>query len=397
MLRVRSTTAQTDFLNPFTIFGGGFCCDQVTLYEAGRDRQWWLLQYGDHLTLANSSGTDLFTNWCYYNFSPTDIGLAADAEFDYNDLSISNNFIYITTNLFGSASGAAIIRLPMDSMITCGGFGYNYIVRSESFTFKPVQGATDVMYWGSNWTELPLGTSFRVFSWAENSGSYSWYDRTIDAFTFMFRNGGQNCASESGVVRNWCEFADSRVLGGYRANGVVGFSFNASQGSGYPFPYTRRVYFKESDISYLGSSSFWGSWGALLFLSLTPNARGHIGGTFAWGGGTGPGNFYPGTGIFIEDDIAPAQPWSYDYYLWGQGNTCQFNDNGTLLYRWGDYLTVRPFAPASDVWAAAGYAVKGADCGSRDTFGNPLWRSEPHYVVFGRERERGSYERWKSK
>ena len=53
--------------------------------------------------------------------------------------------------------------------------------------------------------------------------------RSIPAFTFYYRNGGQNCGSQSGTVKNWCQFADSRVLGGYVANGIVGFSFNAKQ------------------------------------------------------------------------------------------------------------------------------------------------------------------------
>ncbi len=33
------------YLNPFTIFGGGFCCDQVTTYDASHDRIYWLGQY----------------------------------------------------------------------------------------------------------------------------------------------------------------------------------------------------------------------------------------------------------------------------------------------------------------------------------------------------------------
>ena len=275
--------ATWSFLDPFSIFGPDFCCDQVTVYDPGRDRQFWLLQYGDHLAIAHSSGTDLFTNWCVYNIDPTWIGQPATTALDYNDLALGTNFLYLTTNIFPAAGGAgsAILRLPIDALITCGAFGYNYTVHTDSFTFKPVQGAQDVMYWGSNWGQVD-GQSFRVYSWAENSGTYFWFDRTIDPFTFMYRNSGQNCGSTDGVVTNWCQFADSRVLSGYRANGILGFSFNASQGSG--FPYSRRVYFRESDIAYLGSASLWADWTAIQYLQLTPNARGHVGGVFAWGG-----------------------------------------------------------------------------------------------------------------
>lgn len=54
-------------LDPFTIFGEGFCCDQATVYDAAHDRQHWALQYlpslvtpgvTDHLILASSAGRD---------------------------------------------------------------------------------------------------------------------------------------------------------------------------------------------------------------------------------------------------------------------------------------------------------------------------------------------------
>ncbi len=389
--------ATWQYLNPFTIFSdstvSGFCCDQVTLYDAGRDRVFWLQQYGNGLKLALSSGQSLFKTWCYYNITPGTVGEPADTEIDYNDLALGSEYVYIASNLFPAAGGSEteILRMPIDSLLTCGAWSGGYIKVSDRFTFKPVQGAADVMYWGSNWGGSN-GSDFRIYSWAENSGSYFWYDRSIDSYTFMYRNNGQNCASQNGVVTNWCQFADSRVLGAYRANGVLGFSFNAQQDGTFPFPYTRRVYFNESDKTYIGSANFWGSWGALLFMQLAPNARGHIGGVFAWGGGTSDSTFYPGAGVLIDDDYSPNQPWSYSYYLSGVGNTCQYQDtNGALLWRWGDYLTVRPLNPASDVWVGTGYAIKGANCGSTG------WKAQPHNVVFGRGRDNNSYFRWDGK
>jgi hypothetical protein len=381
------------YLNPFSIFGTGFCCDQVTLYDPSHDRQFWLLQYGNHLALANSSGSSLFSSWCYYNIDATWFGRAATDEVDYNDIALSNNYIYVMSNLFPAAGGSAsgVLRLPIDSLISCGALSYYRWWRSDNFTFKPVQGATDVMYWGSNWGQTN-GSSFRVFKWPESATSYTYYDRTVAPYTFEYRNSGQNCGSTDGVVTNWCQAADSRVLGAYRANGVLGFTFNAKQGSGFPFPYARWVTFRESDLAYLGSASFWGSWGAIQFLQVGPNAHGYIGGSFAWGGGTGTTHYYPGAGVLIADDVTPTQPWSSSYYLPGSGNTCQYNF-GTAAHpdrqwRWGDYLTVRPFYPVGNAWVATGYAIKGANCGSTG------WYAEPHNVIFGRGRDAGSVYRW---
>jgi hypothetical protein len=364
------------YLNPFTLFGSGFCCDQVTTYLADWNRQYWVLQFGDHLTLANSTGTNL-NSWCYYNINASWWGLdPTKYSLDYNDMAYSKNFVYIASNIFGPSGGfGAILRLPIAAMNNCAGFSYNYYYDTSRFTFKPVQGATGTMYWGTNWGGSN-GSDFRVYSWAENSGILA-YDRAIAAFNFEYRNNGQYCGSADGVVTSWCNFNDSRVKGGYRANGVLGFSFDVTQGSGYPFPFIRRVYFRETDIAYLGSAQLWASWGAFQYGTFSPNNNGDIGGAFSWGGGTATTHYYPGTGYLIDDDFSPSQPWALDYQIWGAGNTCTYGG----IYRWGDYLTTRPDYPAGYAWIGTGWAIKGGNCGASGAF------SEPHNVVFGRGRD----------
>ncbi|NUT93931.1 MAG: hypothetical protein HOY78_18115 [Saccharothrix sp.] len=371
----RSTNngASWSFLDPFTLFGSGFCCDQVTQYDAATGRQFWLLQYSDRLVIANASasGAGAFTGWCYWNITPAWFGLAAGTTLDYNDITIANSNVYISTNFFPSAGGqgSAIVRLPKVPMSTCSGFSYNFLNRTDSFTFKLVPGSTDTLFWGSNWGQTN-GSSFRVYAWAENSTSYSWWDRTVAAYGFFTRNTGQNCASADGVVKNWCQFADSRTLGAYRAGGILGFSFNAKQDASHPFPYTRIVRFSESTKDYLGASDQWASWGAIQFMSMAPNSLGRVGNTFAWGGGTGTTHYYPGAAV----NNAPNNgvDTSPNYYLWGGGNTCT---NASGLYRWGDYLTVRTYKADPTKWVAAGYAMT-THCGTAGAY------SEPHNVLF---------------
>ena len=108
-----------------------------------------------------------FTNWCYWNITPTWFNLPTGTGLDYNDLTISNTFVNISTNYFGtSSSGAALIRLPKAQMSTCSGFSYNRINRNDNFTFKLVPGSTSTLYFGSNWGRTN-GSSFRLFSWPE--------------------------------------------------------------------------------------------------------------------------------------------------------------------------------------------------------------------------------------
>ncbi len=356
------------YIDPFTLFGSGFCCDQVTVYDAGRGRQFWLLQFGDHLVLANSNGTDLL-GWCYYNWYPSDFGFSAGVSFDYNHMALSTNFVYVTTNVYGASGGSLVFRTPIDPQVTCGGFSYSWVYRTTEFSNAFVQGAGDIMYWGSNWTDLTLGTGFRVLRWADNTGTYFWYDRTIDAFPFMFINSGQNCASSNGVVLNWCQRTDSRMSGGgYLAipslaesntggspetDAILGFAFNATQDGGHPYPYIRRVYFRLSDVAYLGYSELWCTNCAQLYPDMAPYARGHIGIVWTFSGGSS--NTYPGSGYTVDDDLAPFQPWDYNFYQFGSGNAC-LNSDG--YRRWGDYLTVS-MEPAPDPVAGDGVRLDG--------------------------------------
>lgn len=360
-------------LDPFTLFGSGFCCDQVTQYDAATGRQFWLLQYSDHLVIANApaSGASAFTGWCFWNITPAWFGLAAGTTLDYNDITIGNSNVYISTNFFpaAGAQGSAIVRLPKVPMSTCSGFSYNFLNRTDSFTFKLVPGSTDTLFWGSNWGQTN-GSSFRVYAWPENSTSYSWWDRTVAAYGFYTRNSGQNCGSTDGVVKNWCQFSDSRTLGAYRASGILGFSFNAKQDATHPFPYTRIVWFNESTKAYVGAGDQWASWGAIQYMSMAPNSAGRVGNTFAWGGGTGTTHYYPGAAV--NNSPANAIDTVPNYYLWGGGNTCA---TAAGLYRWGDYLTVRTYKANPTQWIAAGYAMT-THCGTAGAY------SEPHNVHF---------------
>jgi len=379
------------YVDPFTLFGPGFCCDQVAIYDPGRDWWFWLLQFNDHLVLANSG--DL-VHWCFYTWTPANFGFTGSL--DYNDLAVTTNNIYIVSNIFPSAGGmgSTIARLPIDPQVGCAGFNYNSFTRTDlGFTWKPVSGATDVLYWGTNWWGT-FGSSFRVFKWAENSGTVAWFDRTLGTtFTFYTRNSGQNCGSTDGVVKNWCQFSDSRVLGGARYSDPDGvarliFSFNAKQGGpfGLPFPYSERVHFRESDFGYIGSDRLWSGNDAFQYTSLATDARGHVGMTTIFGGGTGGADDFPSGEVLLNDDVAPNQPWNGMINAYGAGNPCTAGG----LYRYGDYMTTRPYRPTNLAFMGFNYVptADAGDCGSNA----PV---QPYETVFGRMRDYpGFYLRW---
>src|SRR5207253_4073601 len=88
-------------LDPTTIFPNdavGFCCDQIVQYAPSIDRFIWLLQ-GNGVRLAVASPAQVKnsggTAWTYWNLTPDVFGQQG-AGFDYPDLSVGNNFLYMS-------------------------------------------------------------------------------------------------------------------------------------------------------------------------------------------------------------------------------------------------------------------------------------------------------------
>ena len=105
-------TVNWSLVDPFTKFpsaAGGFCCDQIILYEPSRDIWIWILQY------IRSGGTNIFRvavcrgasfgSWYWWDFSPTALNASwTDMWFDYPDAAVSSNHLYITFNAFDNTA-----------------------------------------------------------------------------------------------------------------------------------------------------------------------------------------------------------------------------------------------------------------------------------------------------
>ena len=367
-------------LNPFTIFGSGFCCDQVVIYDSARDRWFWVLQYADHLTVANSAGGDM-VNWCSYNFTPAAIG--AKGSFDYNDLALGTRFLYLASN---TDSGSSVLRLPMSEMVTCSGFSYNFILRSTEFTYKVATGAGDTALIASNNLDSGTGTTLRILSWPENTSAITVANRTISAFTYYTRNSGQDCTSADAAVNNWCQYADSRVLGGAKGGNLVAWTWNAKQnGTSRPKPYTRLTILDARTLTVLNNYDVFNASLAIQYMSIGLDDRGHIGMVATVGGGTGTSHTYPSPMVFIRDDVNPAPGFSGVTVATGLGGGC--SDGG--LIRWGDYQTARALESADGVFIGAGLR-------HTTTSGTGGSVNPPRNFVFGRARSLPGYNRWKN-
>jgi hypothetical protein len=367
------------YIDPYTQFPasyGGFCCDQVAVYDPARDIFIWYLQYlpsetagiaNNIFRIAVAHPADAVKGlWFFYDFIST-----SNTWWDYPDLAVSNDYLWVTTNRvpYGASyvDDAWIFKLPLDELSVGSGFSYFYQDLSGSglsnYSLRMTRGARETMYFGSHNTTSQV----RIFYWPETSVSTLYYnDVNLSA---PWYTGYHDCTSPDGY--NLCGFDDGRIKAGWVSNGKVGFMWGSSQGGAFPYPYIEGVRVNESGLTYLDRPIEAAAWGGFAYPAVAPNARGDLGlAAFVSGGG-----YYPWYILGIDDDYARDAgasllgSWEFTYMRSGYG---------PIANRWGDYISVQQFNPNGLAWVAGGFMLQG---------GNTNGNAEPSYTIFGRQRD----------
>ncbi len=357
------------WVDPFSAFpsvNDGFCCDQTTLYDPSRDLFLWLLSYSPdasnntvRLAVAHGQAELEAGNWFLYDFASP-----AGSWFDYPQMALGTNSLYVTTNLFRVSddewASTRVIRLSLDQIAAHASLAVDTYSSADHFNFTLVRGAGTTMYWAS---QDDSASRTRVYRWSEGtaSGAVAFDDVDVNAWGVA----PMACAGPDG--RNWCDRADDRVMTGWVAGGVLGFMWNASQDASHPWPYVRVVRLTEATRALVDQPDMVSPDHALLFPAAAVNARGHLAGTLVLGGGA----LYPSVGAFVLDDLsAPPPPW--EIYTLAAG------ESGPAQDQWGDYLCTAPASPVSTQWVASGFVLAG---------GSTTSHLHPQYFLLGRERD----------
>ncbi len=269
-----ASTPTWSYQNPYSL-QAGFCCDQTVTYVPSRDRFVYEgLDLGsgstEGITVATTRSTAP-TSWCVYHFSAANFGGTAGDLLDYPKIAYSNNNIYLTWNHYNSSGSwvdTGLARLPIDPMAACAGVSYNYLTRTDNFTFGLTYGTSslDTFYWVSNWytTSSGSGTEERIYYWPENGTSYFFVDRPVTSYNFS----GGSCASQDGKVTNWCTRLDPRwetawisraeynaeANSAFGGDTILGVAITAGPGGGDPFPYVIYEYFKLNRQAFIQTS-----------------------------------------------------------------------------------------------------------------------------------------------
>jgi len=318
---------------------------------------------------------------CFYNFDfdPS----ATNVLPDYPHLGLSNNFLYVSANRIGSSwLGAAMRRLPLDTMAVCGsapGNDVNFTNAGGQRILVPGHGARDVMYF--SWVNSP--TQWRVFSWADSSASV--LSTLVNVGTMTF--GDPDCR---GGVNNadWAGPLEASIIG-FNVRTTVGNDFvnvwvPTNKDGSHPHAFIRGAQFRigssQDALTLVQQPEIWATDKCMGTSTAGVNDRGDQGLAIAVGGRTGGGGPAVTTAVGMKDEFNPGPGGFFFQGVAGASH------NPTNL-RYGDYFTVRRQAPCGEFFTATGYGFLN---------GTALSNINSRYVEFGRGRDQACYLAWRN-
>jgi hypothetical protein len=333
---------------------GGFCCDQTVIYDPSRDIFVWLLQYilKDGTNTLRVAVRSFPNAWHWWDLRPTTLNASwTDQWLDYNSAALSNNFLYVTSNMFNTADQwqrAVVVRLPLDTLQTGAALKFDLFSTTENGSLRCTLGAKEIMYFGSHRSQSQI----RVFTWPESSKTVTKKDVNIAPW-----NAGSYSAPTPGGG-DWLTRTDGRVTAAWFANGVIGFAWTANRGNNRPFPYVRAVQINAATKAVVSQPDLWNAGFAYAYPDVCPNDAG-LPGLSAFRGG---GPYYPSHIVGILNGAT-----------WDLAQTSA-GTHAPSDQKWGDYVTCRRHSPDGTSWIAAGYTLQGG--GERSNI-------VPRFVRFG--------------
>jgi hypothetical protein len=360
-------------LDPTKIFPNdtiGFCCDQIVQYAPSINRFIWLLQGSNGYRLASASPEDIInssgTAWIYWNFTPQVFGEKASVSFDYPDLSLGNNELYISWDGNGGFQVArtSLVGIQAGGTITIDYTNPANAPTSINWGDHLTQNTKDEIFWaGHNGNNM-----LRVFSWAEGSNTYFWRDVGISSWANNAPTSttpdGQDWLAKNFNGPNGNSFPRNGIIGATRSGNQLWFAWTAGTNSNFQQPHVEMVTLdRNNNFNKIQQVQIWNNSYAFAYPALATNScTGEVGLSFEYGGN---GNYENHVVGFWGDFVA---------YITTGSNV------GTDRY--GDYVTIRQAPPTDsdpgNLFTAFGYGINSVPPPGTGK------QTDVHYVVFGR-------------
>ena len=351
--------ANWTLVDPFTKFpasAGGFCCDQVVLYNPTHRIWIWLLQYvqgsnGQNLFRLAISREASFGTWYWWDFTPSGVNSAwANNWFDYPDMAFTDANLLVTFNMFNANDQwqrAVVFRFPLATLAAGTSLGYRFWATTSNGSIRLTRGAAATMYMGSH----NNASQIRVLQWPDSAAGITWKDVNVRSWS-----GGAYSAPGPGGV-NWLGRLDSRITGAWVGAGTIGFMWSANRDGSHPLPYIRVVRMRESNKALIDEPDIWSRTSGWAYPAASSNAQGEVGFSAFYGGGTR----HPGHVVGVKTATGWATALSAT------------STNGPPNQAWGDYVSCVRHHASPAHWVASGYTLQG---------GTARRNIEPRYVRF---------------
>jgi hypothetical protein len=315
--------------------------------------------------IANYSGKA----WTYWIVTPDQVGCTGNpvGGFDYPELSVSQNYLYMSWDAEGGpctdfgGRGMMIARTSLAGLHAGGQIHLDYTDPTDgngAFTRGGhlMQNPNTTIYWAGHNGNNKL----RVFFWPEGQ-NYSWVELGISTWADI----PPSLASMTPDGNNWLGSCGTAIIGATQSkNGQVWFAWTAGPDSNFPQAHIEMVTLDTvTGLSKSNQVQIWNSDYAFAYPALATNlCTGEVGLSFEYGGN---GNYQNHVVGFWGDFVA------YITTVSAVGTT-----------RFGDYVTIHPAPPTAanpgNLFSAFGYGLNKVP--SPGTGKMP----DVHYVQFGR-------------
>ncbi len=365
-------------IDPHTTFpatNGGFCCDQVVIYDRVSNRFIWVLQYDNNssgenvIRVAYTSPANLARYgskaWSWFDLSSRTLA-GAGFSLDQPRLGLTDRYLYMNINQADTkVHKTVIVRIPRAGFANAGGpggYGYALLDPWSLRVAQNVVGPTEYFVGHENTSTL------RVASIDDNSNviltqdipeptvaDHNWAMTTPGGDDMMARQAASQATQITGVTQDgdgtlWAAWSQGR--------GVVDRKGNVVTPVGQPTqPHIAVAVLsvahpQTGQPPVIASKHRWSYWNvnyALAMPDLATTAAGEVAIVFDWGGGTQYLNHAVGflSGGLVDQTVAL-----------GNSDPTQKGDPA------GDYQTVRPEPPPQgNCLVAAGAVNQGTNVG----------------------------------
>jgi len=287
---------------------------------------------------------------CSYTIDPggTDTSVLPD----YPHLAVSNNFLYLSTNNLRNGAtwtGAQVRRFNLNQMSACQltSFNtFNWVGSVGQRILTPVEGATSVMYMGSN----NSATVFRVFAWPESSTTVGTGLRAVGSSSF----GNPDCRGGVGNF-DFIERATAWSISGFRLRGATGggrvtFWWPVARDAQHPQAHLHGATLRTSDLALIAQPPVWNASTCFGYPAVASNVFGDYGMSMAVGGRAGGGGT-AARGVVLVDDASSAGIFFPTFSVTAVGT------HNRSDARFGDYFTVRTNSRCTSSWVATNFAL----------------------------------------